>query len=72
MAGQCTRRQADLLLVSLAGSSDRALATPAQIVEDLPHMAAMIPDAELVLKSGAPPAYKSTGELHNPAARALQ
>jgi len=63
---------ADLFLVSLAGSSYRPLATPAQIVEDLPHMAAVIPDAELVLDEVPHPRTSPQGSCITQLLRALQ
>src|SRR5262245_15498032 len=55
---------ADLFLVSLAGSSHRPLATPAQIEEDLPDMPGMIGDSELVLDEVRHP-RSGSGPFHN-------
>src|SRR5215813_13030303 len=63
---------ADLFLVSLAGSSYRPLATPAQIEENLPDMAAMISDAELVLNQVRHPRTSPQGSCITQLLRALQ
>ena len=54
-----------------AHASHRTLTTPARIVQDLPDMAGVIRDAQLVVDADAPPARRSKAGFPSPASPGL-